>query len=65
MALSVEWTVGGEGELMHADVVADADVIVCVGGLVEVLASSISFIIFFPFVRSHNTQVIFQQGTWF
>lgn len=33
MALSVEWTVGGEGELMHADVVADADVIVCVGGL--------------------------------
>ena len=44
MALSVQWTVGGEGELMHADVVADADVIVCVGGLVEVLASSISFI---------------------
>lgn len=38
MALSVEWTVGGEGELMHADV------IVCVGGLVEVLASSMSFI---------------------
>ena len=52
MALSVELTVGGGGELMRAAVVADVDVIVCIGGLVEVLASSISLIIsstsFFP-----------------
>ena len=52
MALSVEWTVGGGGELTRADVVADADVSVCIGGLGEVLTRSIFLIIsstyFFP-----------------
>ena len=61
MALSVEWTVGGEGELMLADVFVLMQMLLCALGAWWRSSQGL----FFPFIRSRNMHVIVQQGPWF